>query len=62
MKIVVTGSSGGIGSEISKYLKSKSIELIELNSDIIDFSEDFELDVNDVSGLVHCAGINKINS
>lgn len=62
MRVIVTGSSGGIGSKICKYLKSKSIELIELNSSTIDFLNDFELNYDNISGLIHCAGVNKINS
>ena len=62
MRVIVTGSSGGIGKRVCEYLKSKSIELIELNSSKVNFSNDFELQYDDISGLVHCAGINKINS
>ena len=59
MKIVLTGSRGGIGKAIKKKLEEENTEIICLNSDEFDFQEKISVNLSDISGLVHCAGINE---
>ena len=61
MKIILTGSSGGIGSVILKELKENEIDVVEINPTEIDLSKDFEIKSIPVDGLIYCAGINHIN-
>ncbi|NBP65969.1 MAG: SDR family oxidoreductase [Bacteroidetes bacterium] len=62
MKVILTGSKGGIGSAILNELKQKSIDVVEINSSEIDFSKDFDIHSVPVDGLVYCAGINHVNA
>jgi NAD(P)-dependent dehydrogenase (short-subunit alcohol dehydrogenase family) len=62
MKVILTGSTGGIGSAILNELKQKSIDVVEINSSEIDFSKDFDIHSVPVDGLIYCAGINHINA
>ena len=57
MKILITGSTGGIGSKVCEYLEKNNIEVIKLK---LDLSKDFDLDIDNVDGLIHCAGINNL--
>jgi short-subunit dehydrogenase len=57
MKVVITGSTGGIGRKICDLLESNDIEVIKLK---LDLSNEFDLTINDVDGFIHCAGINDI--
>lgn len=57
MKILVTGSTGGIGSQICKYLENNNIEVVRLK---LDLSKPVEETFENIDGLIHCAGINKI--
>jgi NAD(P)-dependent dehydrogenase (short-subunit alcohol dehydrogenase family) len=59
MKILITGSTGGIGSNICEHLEKNNIEVIKLK---IDLSEDFDLNIDNIDGLIHCAGINYLSS
>jgi 3-oxoacyl-[acyl-carrier protein] reductase len=59
-KIVMTGATGGIGSEIKKALLLSNIVVEELNSSDIDLSEEFSINIDNVDGFIHCAGVNKI--
>jgi NAD(P)-dependent dehydrogenase (short-subunit alcohol dehydrogenase family) len=59
MKILITGSTGGIGSNICKHLEKNNIEVIKLQ---LDLSEDFDLNIDNIDGLIHCAGINYLSS
>ena len=61
MKIILTGSSGGIGSVILKELKENEIDVVEINPTEIDLSKDFEIKSIPVDGMIYCAGINRIN-
>ena len=61
MKIILTGSTGGIGSAILQELKQHEIDVVEINSNEIDFSKDFEIKSVPVDGLIYCAGINRVN-
>lgn len=61
MKIILTGSSGGIGSVILKELKENEIDVVEINPTEIDLSKDFEIRSVPVDGLIYSAGINRIN-
>jgi 3-oxoacyl-[acyl-carrier protein] reductase len=61
MKVILTGSTGGIGSAILNELKQKSIDVVEINSSEIDFSKDFDIRSVPVDGLIYCAGINHVN-
>ena len=58
MKIVMTGSSGGIGAEIKSTLAENNIEIIELTSKEYDLSSEVKLPEIICDGLIHCAGIN----
>lgn len=62
MKVILTGSTGGIGSAILNELKQKSIDVVEINSSEIDFSKDFDIHSVPVDGLIYCAGINHVNA
>lgn len=62
MKVILTGSTGGIGSTILNELKQKSIDVVEINSSEIDFSKDFDIHSVPVDGLIYCAGINHVNA
>jgi NAD(P)-dependent dehydrogenase (short-subunit alcohol dehydrogenase family) len=59
MKILITGSTGGIGSNICEHLEKNNIEVIKLQ---LDLSEDFDLNIDNIDGLIHCAGINYLSS
>lgn len=61
MKIILTGSSGGIGSVILKELKENEIDVVEINPTEIDLSKDFEIKSIPVDGMIYCAGINRVN-
>lgn len=61
MKVILTGSSGGIGSAILQELKENEIDVVEINSKEIDLSKDFEIKSVPVDGLIYCAGINRVN-
>lgn len=61
MKIILTGSTGGIGSKILQELKQHEIDVVEINSKEIDFSKDFEIKSIPIDGLIYCAGINRVN-
>lgn len=61
MKVILTGSSGDIGSAILQELKQNEVDVVEINSKEIDFSKDFEIKSIPVDGLIYCAGINHIN-
>ena len=61
MKVILTGSSGGIGSAILQELKNNEIDVVEINSKEIDLSKDFEIRSVPVDGLIYCAGINRVN-
>jgi NAD(P)-dependent dehydrogenase (short-subunit alcohol dehydrogenase family) len=54
MRVLLTGATGGIGSEIHNALVSEGIEVL---ADRIDLSRDFVINES-VDGLIHCAGIN----
>ena len=58
MNIVVTGTSGGIGSYIKEALVTNNINVIEINSSHADLSKKFIIDFENIDGLIHCAGIN----
>ena len=57
MKIAMTGTTGGIGSVICNYLKESNIDVEKIK---IDLSNDFEINIPNVDGLIHCAGVNYI--
>ena len=61
MKVILTGSSGGIGSAILQELRDNEIDVVEINSKEIDLSKDFEIKSVPVDGLIYCAGINRVN-
>ena len=61
MKVILTGSSGGIGSAILQELKKNEIDVVDINSKEIDLSKDFEIKSVPVDGLIYCAGINRVN-
>jgi 3-oxoacyl-[acyl-carrier protein] reductase len=58
MKIAITGSSGGIGKNICNLLENYNIDIIKLQ---IDLSNDFDIELADLDGLIHCAGVNYIS-
>lgn len=60
MKVILTGSSGGIGSAILQELRDNAIDVVEINSKEIDLSKDFEIKSVPVDGLIYCAGINRV--
>lgn len=62
MKVILTGSTGGIGSAILNELKQKSIDVVEINSSEIDLSNNFDIHSVPVDGLIYCAGINHVNA
>lgn len=68
MRVVLTGSRGGIGQVIKETLKSQDINVIELTSDKLDLKNKFNLnldsslDLGKIDGLIHCAGINELAS
>ncbi len=62
MKVVLTGSSGGIGSFIKKSLVDSKIEVIEIKSSTTDLSKAFTVDIENADGLIHCAGTNVLKS
>jgi 3-oxoacyl-[acyl-carrier protein] reductase len=57
MKIAMTGTTGGIGSVICNYLEESNIDVEKIK---IDLSNDFEINLPNVDGLIHCAGVNYI--
>ena len=57
MKIAMTGSTGGIGSVICNLLEESGIEVEKIR---IDLSSDFEINLPNIDGLIHCAGVNYI--
>lgn len=57
MKVAITGSTGGIGKVICDLLESNNINVIKLQ---IDLSNDFDIDLSELDGLIHCAGVNYI--
>lgn len=59
MRIIVTGSTGGIGKIVCELLECSNIEVIKLK---IDLSSDFELDLKNIDGLIHCAGVNFLSN
>lgn len=59
MKLVITGTSGGIGSVIKQAFQQLKIDIIEVNSKNINLKHPFTIN-EEVDGLIHCAGINKI--
>jgi len=61
MKVILAGSSGGIGSTILTELKQNEIDVVEINSKEIDLSKDFEIKSVPIDGLIYCAGINHVN-
>jgi NAD(P)-dependent dehydrogenase (short-subunit alcohol dehydrogenase family) len=59
MKIVLVGSSGGIGKAILEQIKDKN-DIIEINSSNIDLSKNFEYKT-EADALIYCAGINEVS-
>ena len=59
MKVLVTGSTGGIGSKICEHLENNDIQVVRLK---IDLSKSIEHTYSNVDGLIHCAGINHISN
>ena len=58
MKVAITGSTGGIGKVICDLLESCNIDVIKLK---LDLSYDFDIDLSELDGLIHCAGVNYIS-
>jgi len=67
MKIIVTGSSGFVGSNLTKYFRMLNYEVIEISRNLQpsfydqlvsrDINYNFDKIFNDVHAVVHCAGI-----
>jgi len=58
MNIILTGSTGGIGSAIKEKLLSNGINVICTNRANCDLSQDVKMDYANIHGLIYCAGIN----
>jgi len=58
MKVAITGSTGGIGNVICDILEKNNIDVIKLQ---IDLSNDFDIELPELDGLIHCAGVNYIS-
>ena len=58
MKVAITGSTGGIGKVICDLLESCNIDVIKLK---LDLSYDFDINLSELDGLIHCAGVNYIS-
>jgi NAD(P)-dependent dehydrogenase (short-subunit alcohol dehydrogenase family) len=58
MSIIITGSSGGIGSSIQSSCIAAGFDIISLNRQIHDLKSDIYFNANNINGLIYCAGIN----
>jgi NAD(P)-dependent dehydrogenase (short-subunit alcohol dehydrogenase family) len=59
MSIIVTGSTGGIGSCIQSKLVSANIDVIALTRDLCDLNDATSVcSMSNIDGLIYCAGIN----
>jgi len=58
MRVILTGSTGGLGSAIKNECISNSIEIIELSKDPYDLSKSISFSLDNIDGLIYCAGIN----
>jgi len=57
MKIAMTGTTGGIGCVICEMLENSNIDVEKIK---LDLSNDFAIDLPNVDGFIHCAGVNYI--
>jgi 3-oxoacyl-[acyl-carrier protein] reductase len=60
MRIVLAGSSGGIGKSILNKIKEDN-DIIEINSCNIDFRKNFSFET-ECEALIYCSGVNKVCS
>ena len=58
MKIILTGSTGGIGSSIAQKCSSINIDTIEISRNNCDLSKNIEYTNKNIDGLIYCAGVN----
>jgi 3-oxoacyl-[acyl-carrier protein] reductase len=58
MRVVLTGSTGGIGSSIANKCKSNGIETIEISRGNCDLATTVKYKNENIDSLIYCAGIN----
>ena len=58
MKIILTGSTGGIGSSIAHRCSNINIDTIEISRDNCDLSKNIKYTNKNIDGLIYCAGVN----
>jgi 3-oxoacyl-[acyl-carrier protein] reductase len=58
MRVVLTGSTGGIGSSIAHKCKSTNIDTIEISRNDCDLSKNIKYTNENIDGLIYCAGVN----
>ena len=58
MKVAITGSTGGIGNVICDILEKNNIDVVKLE---IDLSNDFDIELSELDGLIYSAGVNYIS-
>jgi 3-oxoacyl-[acyl-carrier protein] reductase len=58
MRVILTGSTGGIGSSIANKYKSNGIETIEISRKNCDLATTVKYRNENIDGLIYCAGIN----
>lgn len=58
MRIILTGSTGGIGSSIAHRCSSINIDTIEISRDNCDLSKNIKYTNKNIDGLIYCAGVN----
>lgn len=58
MRVILTGSTGGIGSCITNKFKSNGIETIEISRENCNLATTVKYKNDNIDGLIYCAGIN----
>ena len=58
MKVAITGSTGGIGNVICDILEKNNIDVVKLE---VDLSNDFDIELSELDGLIYSAGVNYIS-
>jgi len=59
MNIILTGSTGGIGSTIKQYCAKSNHNIFCVSRDSFDLSTEFITEFSNIDALIYCAGINK---
>jgi 3-oxoacyl-[acyl-carrier protein] reductase len=58
MRIILIGSTGGIGSSIAHRCSSINIDTIKISRDNCDLSKNIKYTNQNIDGLIYCAGVN----